>query len=94
MTAKHNTVSAICRCGAINSLYEDTLVDQVVEAAVHGAKIPVHVPLLPVTRCRACNFVGIDGAADGAVRWALVVAGALDCDEVHSNALEHIRFVL
>lgn len=81
----------ICRCGAINSLYGDLLIDQFVDAAVHGVIYAVHVPELPVVRCRDCNLIGIDGTADDAIRWALVVAGVIDCDKTHSNALEHIR---
>lgn len=85
-------VDLLCSCGAVNTV-EDIVIPRCELNAVpfHGTSVSIVVPNVPATRCNACGVVGIDGKADGAVRWALIDAGYLDIDEVYSHCLEHIR---
>lgn len=86
-------IPVMCKCGAVNSLRNEFRVNQLIDVAVHSSVIPVLIPELPVIACAICGFTGIDGSADAAIRWALVTEGLIDCDETHSNSVEHLRYL-
>lgn len=87
-------IPVVCRCGAVNTFRDEIRTNQPVEAAVHGTVVSLIIARLPIVRCCVCDFTAIDGQADGSIRWALIESGILDCDEVHSNAMEQIRMLL
>jgi hypothetical protein len=88
------SVPTLCKCGAVNSFRNDCRRNQTLDVAVHSTIIQLTVPELPVVVCTGCDFIGVDGSADAAIRWALVTEGIIDCDETHSQALEILHYWL
>lgn len=87
-------MDVLCSCGGVNTLHDVVVPSCRLNIPFHGVSIPIVVSDVPATRCDKCGSVGVDGTADGVVRWALVEAGYLDVDEVHSHCLEQIRRVV
>jgi len=83
-----------CICGGCNTLTDYVLPHADIIVHLHAQPIALQVQQLPVIKCNSCQRRMLDGSADGAIRWGLVIEGYLEPDEPYSHAIEELKCVL